>query len=69
MRVIDVARRFSVGGSFIRKLERLGLIPVAPRDLNNHRRYTPELLDAIQKVLYPDNIERSKTGLNERRES
>lgn len=69
MRVIDVARRFGVGVSLIRNLERRGLVPVAPRDLNNHRRYTPELLDLIQKVLYPESIKQPKTELGQRQES
>jgi DNA-binding transcriptional MerR regulator len=52
MRVKAVADELSVSIDTIKKLERTGAIPPAPRDHVGHRRYRPEDVEAIKRVLY-----------------
>jgi len=54
MRIKEVSREVGVSSDWLRKLERAGTIPLAPRDLHGHRRYTPELVALIRERLYPD---------------
>ena len=52
MRVADVARELSVSPAWIRRLEKQGKIPRAPRDVNGHRRYDAEGLEALRRALF-----------------
>jgi DNA-binding transcriptional MerR regulator len=54
MRVTEAARDLGISSDWLRRLERAGTIPLAPRDLHGHRRYTPELVAVIRERLYPD---------------
>jgi len=58
MRVSEAARELGISRDWLRRLEKEGQIPAPPRDLAGHRRYTPEHLDRIRKVLFPRLIER-----------
>ena len=54
MRTAEVARQLGVSPSWLRKLERAGRVPAAPRDsLSGQRRYTQEDLERLRAVLYP----------------
>jgi hypothetical protein len=53
MRIGGVARGQGASASWLRKLERQGKIPRVARDRNGHRRYTPEDVEAIRRVIYP----------------
>lgn len=53
MRVADVARELGFSPDWIRRMEREGRIPPAPRDLNNHRRYRPKDVKRLRELLFP----------------
>lgn len=53
MRIGNVSKRVGTSTSWLRKLEHQGKIPRARRDRNGHRRYTPEDVDRIRRVIYP----------------
>ena len=46
--MLDVSPRW------LRQLELDGRIPRAPRDLNGHRRFTPEYLERVRRALFPE---------------
>ncbi len=52
MRVVDVSRELSVSRDWLRRLEKLGIIPSIPRDRNGYRRYTPEMVAMIRRVIF-----------------
>lgn len=60
MRVIDAARELGISPDWLRRLERAGRIPAPPRDLAGHRRYRPEDVEAIKRVLYPHAAQRAE---------
>jgi DNA-binding transcriptional MerR regulator len=51
MRVIDVARKLNISTTWIRKLEKDGVVSTVPRDINGHRRYSDEDLQRIKAIL------------------
>lgn len=47
-----VARReFGRSGDWLRKLERRGVIPPAPRDFSGYRIYPPEHVERIRQII------------------
>lgn len=52
MRIHEAARELGVSPDWLRRLERAGRIPSAPRDLNGDRRYTTDLVARIRSVLF-----------------
>ncbi len=52
MRVGQAARELRISADWLRRLERKGRIPAAPRDPNGHRRYAPEDIEAVRRTLY-----------------
>ena len=52
MRVAQAARDLNVSADWIRRMERRGVLPLAPRDRNGHRRYDVGLIAQIRTVLY-----------------
>jgi len=59
MRVAQLARELGFSADWIRRMEREGRIPPASRDLNGHRRYRPEDLKRLRKLLFPEGKDRS----------
>ena len=59
MRVKDAAEQLEVSIDLLKQLEKRGLIPVPPRDHAGHRRYRPEDIEVIRRVIY----QASPTGL------
>jgi len=53
VRVVDVARKLGISADWLRRLERAGRIPSAPRDFHGHRRYAQEDLERIRAILFP----------------
>ncbi len=52
LRPVDVARAFNRSVSWLRGLERAGVIPAAARDpLNGNRVYPPEAVEQIREAL------------------
>ena len=51
MRVTEAAKRLGVSADWIRRLERLGRIPPAARDVNGHRRYTSNNLTHLRGLI------------------
>ena len=49
----EVARQEFGGrtGDWLRKLERAGIIPEAPRDFSGYRVYTPEYVEHIRQII------------------
>ena len=47
-----MARELEVCTDWIRRLERMGRIPLAARDVNGHRRYTDEDLVQLKKAIF-----------------
>jgi len=54
MRITAVARRLGCSPEFLRDLEKSGRIPPAPRDLNRHRRFSPEDIQRLKAVVFPE---------------
>lgn len=52
MRIGDIARELEVSTTWIRRLERKGLVPPAPRDRNGHRRYRPQHVRILRAALF-----------------
>jgi DNA-binding transcriptional MerR regulator len=52
MRVVDVAKKLEISSDWIRRSEKAGIIPPAPRDRNGYRRYTPQLVAEIKSILF-----------------
>jgi DNA-binding transcriptional MerR regulator len=52
MRIGDVASELEISTDWLRRLEKKGIIPPPPRDRNNYRRYTPELVFKIRSILF-----------------
>ena len=52
MRICEAATELGVSPTWLRRLERAGRIPPAPRDLNGHRRYGPEDLARLRRLIY-----------------
>src|SRR5262245_13019483 len=52
MRTQEAARALGISASSLRRMERRGIVTMA-RDLNGHRRITPDGLRAIHRVLFP----------------
>ena len=61
MRVGSFARELGFSAEWIRRMEREGKIPCAPRDLNGHRRYRPEDVERLRKLLFPDGKDKAKS--------
>lgn len=53
MRIRALAAQLGVSPDWIRRLERIGRLPLASRDLNDHRRYGAADLAAIRAALFP----------------
>jgi DNA-binding transcriptional MerR regulator len=53
MRVIDLARQLGCSADWLRSLERAGKLPLAQRDLNGYRRYSPTDVARIRALLFP----------------
>ncbi len=51
MRTIDVARLFNRSASWLRELERHGVVPPAPRDFSGHRLYSREDIETIRNIV------------------
>lgn len=62
MRIGEIARRLGVSSDFLRRVERLGLVRPANRDLNGHRRYTVEDLEAVQAAIFPTRVRDTVEG-------
>jgi len=70
LKVNQAARALGVSEAWLRRAERSGRIPVARRDANGWRYYTPGDMDRIQKAFLPpgahkdsdDATQRSTTG-------
>ena len=41
-----------MSADWLRRLEKAGRIPPAPRDVNGHRRYSPEHVTAVKRALF-----------------
>ncbi len=54
MRIFDVARELGISAAWLRRLERQGKIPAAPRDLNGDRRYTQRDVEQLRRLLFED---------------
>ena len=52
MRVKDAAEDLEVSIDLLKQLEKRGLIPSPPRDHAGHRRYRPEDIEIIRRVIY-----------------
>ncbi len=52
MRISTVGRLLGVSSDWIRRLERSGRIPHAPRDLNGHRRFTEAEVEHLRALLF-----------------
>lgn len=52
MRIHDVATQLGVSTGWIRRQERAGIVPLAPRDRNGHRRYGAEDVERIRALLF-----------------
>jgi|OpeIllAssembly_1097287.scaffolds.fasta_scaffold881275_2 DNA-binding transcriptional MerR regulator len=52
MRVVDVSKELEISGDWLRRLEKAGIIPPIPRDRNGYRRYTPEMVACIRRVIF-----------------
>lgn len=52
MRVAEVARQIGISPFWLRELEKRGSIPPAPRDLHGHRRYSPEDVETVRRVVF-----------------
>ncbi len=53
MRIGKVAQAVGFSVSTIRRAERDGAIPPAPRDQAGHRRYSEKDVETIRRVLFP----------------
>ena len=62
MRVKDVAREVGCSPDWLKRLERKGVLPIAPRDRNGHRRYDKELVRKIRRVLFERRERREGAG-------
>jgi DNA-binding transcriptional MerR regulator len=51
MRIGDVAARLGISREWLRRLERAGKLPPAARDINGHRRYSPQDIAAMRRAL------------------
>lgn len=52
MRASEAAKALGISADWLRRLERAGRIPPLPRDLNGHRRLSPEDLERLRVLLY-----------------
>lgn len=52
MRIGNLAKLLGISADWVRRLERAGRIPPASRDLNGHRRFTPEDVEHLREILY-----------------
>ena len=52
MRIRRVAATLDISPDWIRDLERAGLIPPVPRDLNGHRRFRAKDVEHIRHVVF-----------------
>ena len=52
MRVQEVARQLGVSADWLRRLERLGRIPTAQRDMNGTRRYSENDVMLLRSLIY-----------------
>ncbi len=52
MRCVDVARQLGFSPDRLRRAERDGEIPPVPRDKNGHRRYRPEDMERLRRLLF-----------------
>ena len=53
MRITAVARELGFSPDYLRDLEKTGRIPLAPRDMNGHRRFSHEDVERLRTVLLP----------------
>ena len=51
MRVAELCRRLQISRDWLKRLERMGTIPPARRDLNGHRRYGEDDLERLRELL------------------
>lgn len=52
MRIRAAAQAVGISPDFLRRLERDGQVPPAARDVNGHRRYSPEDLEAVRRAVF-----------------
>jgi len=52
MRLGELAKKLGISADWLRRLEKTGRIPAAPRDVNGHRRYTPDDVAAVKRALF-----------------
>jgi DNA-binding transcriptional MerR regulator len=52
MRIREIATELRVSTTWLRRLERAGLVPPPARDRNGHRRYGPEDLVRLRRLIY-----------------
>lgn len=52
MRVGDVSKDLGCSRDWLRELEKKGVIPTAPRDLNGHRRYSAPMVTEIRRIIF-----------------
>ena len=52
MRVGEAAREFRISADWLRRLERNGHIPPAQRDFNGARRYGPDDVERIRRIVF-----------------
>jgi DNA-binding transcriptional MerR regulator len=53
MRVTMVAKQLGVSADWLRRLERLGRIPRALRDMNGYRRYLQADVERLRQIIFP----------------
>lgn len=53
VRIGTLAEALGYSGDLIRKFEREGVLPPAPRDRSGQRRYGPEDVERIREILKP----------------
>ncbi len=60
MRIGELAKHVGISADWLRRQERTGNIPAAPRDRNGHRRYDEDDVDRIRRVVF-DSSNRRRT--------
>ncbi len=57
MRIAQLAKELGFSADWIRRMEREGRIPYAPRDLNGHRRYSREDVKWLRELIFRNDKE------------
>lgn len=67
MRIGEVAKQLCISAAWLRELERAGRVPKALRDVNGHRRYTPDDARRLKVFLFrPPATRRASSATQEK---